>query len=252
MNETLNTVHRLSTTRAANFSSQQVSESDLQTIIEASVRAANASGRQSYSIIVVDQGIKDKLQWPGSRVLLFCVDFCRLVDTAEYLDLEFDAGYLMQFITGVVDTSLAVQTAVIAAKSLGIASLITNRVYHQDLGKVYDLLNLPEEYCFPLVLLCLGYPKVEPGYVKGRLAGSGVVHYGQYQRLTPAEIEELLVLYDDPANHLGLMDIWQKQNFDHYLQWFFAKWSRRVGSRDSAAEFNATLKSLGFLGDISP
>ena len=54
MNETLQLIHGLHTTRANQFSDRQVSDQDLQTIIKASVRAANASNRQSYSIIVVD------------------------------------------------------------------------------------------------------------------------------------------------------------------------------------------------------
>ena len=53
MNETLNTIHELRTIHG-NFTEQEISAQDLKTILAASVRAANASNRQSYSIIVVE------------------------------------------------------------------------------------------------------------------------------------------------------------------------------------------------------
>lgn len=250
MNETLRTIHSLRTTRAGDFSDKSISDEDLQTIIKASIRAANASARQSYSIIVVDDDIKAKLSWPGKKVLLFCVDFTRLVDTAKHLQLDFDAEYLMQFLTGVIDTSLAVQTAVIAVKSLGIGSLITNRVYHHDLEKVYQLLELPVKHCFPLVAVCLGYPAQEPEYVKGRLDGVGVVHQGKYHRLTEVEKEQVVKWYDAPENHLGLADNWRRLGFEHYLEWFYEKWCTPVGSRETAKELIAVLMAQGFLDDI--
>jgi nitroreductase len=241
-NEVLRTIHALRTIREDNFSDKEISSEDLQLVLKASVRAANASARQSYSIIIVDDAIKKKLSWPGNKVLLFCVDFTRLVDIARYLQLEFDAEYMMQSFTGVIDTSLAAQTAVIAAKSLGIDSLITNRVYQTDLKKTYELLDLPEKGCFPLVAVCLGYPAREPAHRKGRLGGPGVIHHGRYHRLTREEMAQLVFQYDNPKNHLALVDDWHEQGFQHYLEWFYAKWSKEVGTRENAKEFNEVLR----------
>jgi nitroreductase len=138
VNETLKTIHGLTTTRTGNFSDRAVTDEDVQTVVRAAVRAANASARQDYSIIIMG-----------------------------------DAGYLMQFLTGAIDASLAVQTAVIAARLLGIGSLVTNRVVHHDLEIACRLLELPATGCFPLLALCLGYPKQEPA---GKRPGNSTRH----------------------------------------------------------------------------
>jgi nitroreductase len=52
-NETLITIHSLRSTHG-DFSEKEISAEDVQTIVTAAVRAANASARQSYSIVVVE------------------------------------------------------------------------------------------------------------------------------------------------------------------------------------------------------
>ena len=83
MNETLKTIHSLRSTHG-NFSDENVSVEDVQTIIEASVRAANASARQSYSIIVIEdkEVVKKLCGYVGSVALLYCIDYTRIIDTA--------------------------------------------------------------------------------------------------------------------------------------------------------------------------
>ncbi|MHB1133450.1 MAG: nitroreductase family protein [Chloroflexota bacterium] len=249
MNETLETIHRLRTTRAGNFAERQVSEDDLQTVLKASVRAATASGRQSYSIVVVDEQVKRQLGWPGDKVLLYCADCNRMVDMAEHLGQPLDPGNPPQFLTAVIDATLALQTAIVAARSLGLGTFITNRVYQsEDLTRVYELLDLPRRYCFPLALLCLGYPQEEPAYRKGRVEGPGVVHQGRYQRLSPEGLEAMIAQYDDPRQHLGLFDGWQEQGFEHYLQWLLVTWGKRPGLAEALRSFRETLESTGFMG----
>ena len=52
MNETIKTIHSLRTIHG-DFSDKKIPDSDFDAILDASVRAANASARQSYSIIVI-------------------------------------------------------------------------------------------------------------------------------------------------------------------------------------------------------
>ena len=52
-NETLQTIHSQRSTHG-NFTAREVSDEDVQMILDAAVRAANASARQSYSIVVVE------------------------------------------------------------------------------------------------------------------------------------------------------------------------------------------------------
>ncbi|MDF2935230.1 MAG: nitroreductase [Paenibacillaceae bacterium] len=120
MNETIRTLHSLHTTHG-HFSGEEVPDRDVEAILHACVCAASASARQSYSVIVVDDkaAMREYFDYTGSKALLFCVDFTRLTDTADYLQHPYACGGLQDFITGSTDTILAAQTAAVAAASLG-------------------------------------------------------------------------------------------------------------------------------------
>jgi len=251
MNETLRTIHSLRTIHG-DFSEREVGEADLAQILEASVRAANASGRQSYAIIVLDDRarMKDLFSYQGSRALIFCVDYTRIMALAKHLGHEFDNDHILGFIIGTMDTMLAVQTAVIAAKSLGIDSMVTNGLHRNSLDKVYETLKLPATSCFPLATVVLGYPREEPPYQKGRLDLGAVVHRGEYRPLTEAKLDEIVAQYDDPARHIGMIGNWQEQGFRHYLDWFYTKWTGKPATERVATgkilEFQERLAKSGF------
>jgi nitroreductase len=226
MNATLQSITTARTIHG-NFNQQDICDEDLETILSAALRAANASNRQSYSIVVLDdrEVMRSLCGYAGSRALLFCVDYTRLIALAEHLGHEFSPDGVVSFVTGSVDTVLAAQNAVLAARSLGIDSLLTNGIHRKDLRSLYAKLGLPEQFCFPLIMLVLGYPTVEPQYLKGRVAGPGVVHYGAYHRQTPEELDAMVQTYDDPARHIWLSDAWGKDGCAHYLDWFFTNWT---------------------------
>lgn len=247
MNETIATIDGLRTIHG-DFSDKPVSDADLTTIIESSVCAANASARQSYSMVVLDdqKTMKSLFGYSGSRAIVYCVDFSRLVAVAANLGYESPFVDFVQFMTGSIDAMLVAQTAAIAAKSLGIDTLFTNGIHRADIGKVYSILNLPERYCFPLIVLVFGYPIAEPAFRKGRLSGPGVVHYRKYAALSAGEIADIVEAYDDRDRHLGLNPSWKEQGYAHYLDWFYRKWN---GPTDPAklAELTARLEKSGFM-----
>jgi nitroreductase len=178
VNETPKTIRSLRTIHG-NFLDKPLPESDLQTILQATIRAANASNMQSYSIVVVKDRAKMKAvcTYQGSCMLLYCVDFNRLRASAESLGYSYFPDNIEEFVIASINASLAAQTAVITAKSMGIDSLVTNGIHRGDMERVWKLLDLPQTYCFPLIALVLGYPTEEPPYQMGRLDGPGVIHY---------------------------------------------------------------------------
>ncbi|MFH1524215.1 MAG: nitroreductase [Chloroflexota bacterium] len=251
MNETLQTIHSLRTVHG-DFSEQEISESNLNLILDACTRTANASARQSYSIVVLDDRAKmrELFSYQGSRALIFCVDFTRIMAVARHLGHVFDNDDIIGFITGTMDTMLAAQTAVIAAKSLGIDSLITNGLHRNSLDKVYQTLQLPETSCFPLITVVLGYPRQEPAFQKGRLGSKFMVHSGQYHLPAEEQLEQIVAEYDDHSKHIGLIDNWEQQGFQHYLDWFYTKWSGKPITEKIASgkvlEFQERLVKSGF------
>jgi len=226
-NETLKTIHSLRTIHG-DFSDKAVPDETIQLVIGASVRAANASAMQSYSIIVVKDGatIHKLTGYRGSCLLLYCLDYTRVYDAAAHLGYRFQGANMESFVTGSTNTILAAQTAVIAAKSLGVDSLLTNGIHRGDIQRVWDILGLPEQFCFPLIALILGYPAKEPAYMKGRLNGPGVVHFAQYHRLSKTELDEIVRQYDDRSRHLGLVEDWDQKGHKHYLDWLYKDWLR--------------------------
>ena len=231
------------------FTEKDISNEDLKTIINSSVRAANASGRQSYSIIVVeDKEILKQVFYGANKGLLFCVDYNRIIDSANYLGHTFEVNGTRAFITGSTDTILAVQTAVIAAKSLGIDSLLTNSVHRAPSEKVFEIFNLPEKYCFPLIALCLGYTDEERLYRKGRLTNSGVVHYEKYTKLDDSGLEKIVNEYDNQEKRIANRTKEQlaELGFEKYLDWFFKVWSTRFVSIEME-DMQEVLKKVGFL-----
>ncbi|MCP4177450.1 MAG: nitroreductase [bacterium] len=244
MNDTINTISGLRTVHG-NFSNKKITIENLEIILSSTIHAANASARQSYSVIVVED--KDTMMklcgYSGDKLLLFCVDYNRICDMAKHLGHEFDKNNIIDFVTGSTDTILAAQTAAIAAKSLKIDSLFTNGIHRGNPERVYDLLNIPSENCFPLIALVLGYSDEEPKAKKGRIT-TGVIHYEKYNRLTLNEMKDLVKEYDDQSKHLGLTEDWRK-NFEHYLDWFYTKWSV---SGDTSSIIKILCKA-GFLKD---
>ncbi len=246
LNDTLKTIFSLRSIRK--YSNKEITKENLNLIIRASVRAANASGRQSYSIIVVnDKKLLKKYFYTANKGILYCVDYNRLIDAAEYLNHTFASNNLRFFITGTTDTILAAQTATIAAKSLGIDSLFTNSVHREKLQVVYEDFDLPKTMCFPLIALCLGYASKEPKYLKGRLTNSGVIHYNRYHRLDTKELNNLIQKYDDDEKHIALSwESWKEMGFKHYLDWFYTRWSGEI-PEEKLREFHLILKKTGFI-----
>jgi nitroreductase len=251
--DALETIHRLRSTHGHFDLDREIPESDLQTILGASVRAATASHRQSYSIVVVrDKETMGKISnYLASACLVYCIDFNRLGDLAAHLGEQFYGGGLLLFLAGCADTLLAAQNAAVSARALGIDSLFTNSVQRLPLPEIYAALGLPERGCFPLVALLLGYDTNPATHRKGRLSGPGVVHYEQYTRMDQGAMTDMIAQYDDPESHLQMAAGWRDQGFEHYLNWYFQKGARRP-NRAKDQELYQYVARAGFLPGTEP
>jgi nitroreductase len=249
-NETLKTIASLRTIHG-NFLDKEIPPATIQQVLQASIRAANASNNQSYSIIVVkDRALMQQVcTYRGSCMLLYCVDYRRMKASAESLGHPYFPDNVVNFVTASINAAFAAQTAVIAARSLGLDCLTTNGIHRGDMERVWTLLDLPQTYCFPLIAVVLGYPTQEPAYRMGRLDGAGVVHEGKYQRLTKDQVEEITRKYDDSGQHLGLDDTWKAQGYKHYLDWYFQV---RAGSSKPTEKETQMLRLLKRSGFVEP
>jgi nitroreductase len=196
MNEIIKSINNLKTTRRGNFSEEKISAGNFEAILKSWVHAPNASNRQSYSILIPDENEKKELNLHGDKVLLFFVDFYRHECLIEYVGSKISFNHFQPFLTAVIDVSLAVQRAVIAANSLKIGYLVTNDTYTKDLGRITDLFNLPKKGCFPLLYLCHGYPTEKKVDQKARIDLKHIVHYGKYRSYSKNETGTMVREYD--------------------------------------------------------
>lgn len=226
MNETLKTIYNMHTTHG-NFTSKPVEQETIKIILDACVRAANASNRQSYSIIVIHgEDNVQRIIGCGAKspvALLFCADFNRIYEIGEHLGYLSDYDNLFNYLTAHTDAAIVAQTAVIAATSLGISSLYTNSIHNanrKNLAEMYEELNLPDKHFFPVTAVLLGYEDKAPGYKTGRLNDIGVVHYDTYKKLETEQREEIIKTVNNLENHFG-----GKGGCNTYLEFYYTKWA---------------------------
>ncbi len=245
MPDTMETLRALRTIHG-DFADERIPAEESRTILETCVLAANASNRQSYSIIVVEDAEtqRELTGYAGGMTLVFCVDYNRVIDVGRHLGHDFAVQGFRQFVAGMIDVGLAAQTVAIAAKALGIDSLFTNGLHRGDIERITRLLDLPRAYCFPAIALVLGYPVNEPGPKRGRLCGPGVIHRSTYRRLSSEEIDDLVGRCDDPEEHLDMGVAWREHGYAHFLDWFYEVWSnptqRPAGTREIFDAFVGT------------
>ncbi|MBN1214401.1 MAG: nitroreductase family protein [Candidatus Lokiarchaeota archaeon] len=250
MNEVIKTINNLRSIRK--FSEEIINDDKLKIILNSAIRAANASSMQSYSMIVVKEReiMKSLTGYTGSVAIVYCVDYFRYLKLAEYLDHSYDVFDIISFITGTIDTILAAQTSVIAAKSMDIDSLITNGVNRMGLDNAFEILNLPEKGCFPLITVIFGYSNEKSKKKHGRLNDSSIIHYNKYSKLTEENIRTLVETYNNYDNPLGLINNWEELGLKNYLDWLFTRWlgSNNLNStNDGLKSFYDILKKIGFL-----
>ncbi len=247
MNSVIDTIADLRTVHG-DFSGERIDDATLQTILTSSVRAANASARQSYSMVVLDdrEAMRRVCGYESDRLIVYCVDFNRIDTVGRSLGYTKPCVDFVQFLTAAIDTSLVAQTAALAARSLGVDSLFTNGIHRAPMDTVFSVLGLPERYCFPLIALALGYAKSEPLPPHGRLCAEGVVHYGKYAPLSAGDIDGIVAAYDDPERRLGMDVDWQKQGYSHYLDWFHSKWHGATAP-EKIREIDDRLRKSGFI-----
>jgi FMN reductase [NAD(P)H] len=141
-------------------------------ILEAGTHAPSAGNLQPYSIIKIESPeTRRKLAELCEQAfigeapinLIFCIDFHRLERWAELEAAPFTAtSSFRHFWVSFQDTAMCAQNICTAADAMGLGSVYIGTVL-EIFPQLREMLRLPKGV-FPVVLLCLGYPrtKVEP------------------------------------------------------------------------------------------
>ncbi|MDF2680504.1 MAG: nfrA1 [Brevibacillus sp.] len=185
MNETISLIQSHKSIRK--YTEEQVSQEILDALFASAQWAPTSHNVQAYSIIhVKNNETQKKLASLCSQrfietspvLLVFCADFYRLQMTCEMHGTRFTIGEPEDLLVGAVDTALAAQNVMIAARSFGLGGVMIGGI-RDNPEAVSELLQLPR-YTMPIMGMCLGYPAEEP-MQKPRLPQNTVIHEDGYQ-----------------------------------------------------------------------
>jgi len=206
MNETMTLLTNRRSYR--NFDEEyRLSDEELALILKAARQAPTWMNGQFYSIFVLqDKDTRKKLvEWnPGnphmlksSVFLIFAGDLYRTQLVSEANGSEnHTSDTIDSLLVATTDASLALGSAVLAAESLGLGSVVVGSIRKHS-KEISELLELPDGM-FPLFGLSIGKPIVEMK-TKPRLPEETVIHYEKFQPYTYALIEE----YDKVMEKFG-------------------------------------------------
>ena len=152
--------------------------------------------------------------------LIFCADYHRVHLASQKAGINFDTVFedIDPLIVAAHEVGIAVGTAVAAAESLGLGSVVIGDV-RKNATEVVKELSLPK-YVVPILGLCLGYANEEPG-LKPRLSQEAIYFEERYNSDTHTLIDD----YDE--------------QYSRYLK--IRPFNNRVGNwSEMASEFYAT------------
>lgn len=180
----------------------------VETVVAAGQRASTSSNLQAYSVVAVtDPATRERLaELCGDQeqirqapvFLAWCADLSRLERVCRARGYEQATEHVESFLVAAVDAALAMQTAALAAESLGLGMCYIGAIRNQP-AEVIELLELPR-LVFPIAGMTLGWPAVEP-FIRPRLPLEAVLHWGRYD--TAAE-PEALAAYDGAMVETGI------------------------------------------------
>lgn len=199
MNEVINTINsRVSLRR---YDSCEISNDDLEKIIESAIKAPTAGNMMMYSILkITDDKIKETLSETCDNqpfiknakvILIFLADLQKWYDYFKVCEVKnIKAPGMNDFMLGVDDAIIACQNAVVAAESLGIGSCYIGDIM-ENYEKHKELLNLPD-YTFPAAMITLGYyPKDMNKIYRARFDKNYVVFENTYKKLNENELKNM-------------------------------------------------------------
>ncbi len=159
----------------------------VETIVAAGQRGSTSSNLQMYSVVAVTTAEKrDQLaSLCGNQAhirqapvfLAWCADLSRLERAAERRGHDPVLNYAENFLLATVDVAILMQTATVAAESLGLGMCYIGAIRNNP-AEVIELLNLPR-LVFPISGMTLGWPVRAPR-IRPRLPLETILHWETY------------------------------------------------------------------------
>lgn len=194
----------LERTSIRRYERESIPKETMDFIFDAIRNTPTSYNGQQFSVIDIDnQELKEKLyELTGqkqlktcNRLLIFCSDYYKMSLLAKEKNLEMPAftDTMDGTIIGIVDASLAMMSAVVAAEAAGLGSNCIGYLRTVDPKKVAELLKLPKGV-FVVCGLALGVPREHPD-LKPKQNNNTVFFKNEYTQ-DPEKLTQDLVDYD--------------------------------------------------------
>lgn len=195
----------LERTSVRRYEREAIPEEKMQFIFDAIRNTPTSYNGQQFSVIdISDQELKEKLYQltnqkqlkTCNRLLIFLSDYNKIALLAEKKGLDMPAitDTMDGVIIGVIDASLAMMSAVVAAESVGLGSNCVGYLRTVDPAKVAELLHLPKGV-FVVCGLAVGVPREHPD-LKPKQPETVMIHKNCYEQ-EDAKLVDELSKYDD-------------------------------------------------------
>lgn len=195
----------LDRTSVRRYEREAITEEQMQFIFDAIRNTPTSYNGQQFSVIdISDQPLKEQLYEltnqkqlkTCNRLLIFLSDYNKISLLAKRKNAEMPeiTNTMDGVIIGVIDASLAMMSAVVAAESLGLGSNCVGYLRTVDPAKVAELLKLPKGV-FVVCGLAIGVPREHPD-LKPKQPESVMIHRNHYNTDVEALTDEL-ARYDE-------------------------------------------------------
>lgn len=199
----------LDRTSIRRYERESIPEETMNFIFDAIRNTPTSYNGQQFSVIDIDdQQLKEQLyELTGqkqlktcNRLLIFCSDYHKMSLLAKEKNLEMPAftDTMDGTIIGIIDASLAMMSAVVAAEAAGLGSNCVGYLRTVDPAKVAELLKLPKGV-FVVCGLALGVPREHPD-LKPKQANDTVFFKNHYSQDSD-KLTKDLVEYDKIVKH---------------------------------------------------
>lgn len=190
----------LERTSVRRYEREPIPEEKMQFIFEAIRNTPTSYNGQQFSVIDIDdQELKEKLYEltnqkqlkTCNRLLIFLSDYNKIELLANRKGLEMPTitNTMDGVIIGVIDASLAMMSAVVAAESVGLGSNCVGYLRTVDPAKVAELLKLPRGV-FVVCGLAIGVPREHPD-LKPKQPQSVFFHKNCYEQDNEKLVDDL-------------------------------------------------------------
>lgn len=199
----------LERTSIRRYEREPIPQATMDFIYEAIRNTPTSYNGQQFSVIDIDdQELKEQLyQLTGqkqlktcNRLLIFCSDFHKITLLAKEKNIDMPpfTNTMDGTIIGIIDASLAMMSAVVAAEAAGLGSNCVGYLRTVDPAKVAELLKLPDGV-FVVCGLALGIPREHPD-LKPKQENDTVFFKNQYQQ-DETKLTNALSDYDKIVKH---------------------------------------------------